>query len=153
MIRVWRKLRLVLALDSSSIAILAEAYIYLIWARVLMWQPFAKLAPSLGLPMQETSTLRRKSDQPVLRRASHAIAIMSKYTVWESTCLIRAIAAMKMLERRKVGSTLYLGTAKDPEGNLIAHAWLRSGSTVITGGEVMQDYTIVGKFAKEMSGA
>ena len=38
---------------------------------------------------------------------------MSRYTFWESQCLVKAIAGMKMLERRHIESTLYLGTAKD----------------------------------------
>ena len=52
---------------------------------------------------------------------------MSRYTFWESQCLVKAIAGMKMLEKRNIESTLYLGTAKDEKGELIAHAWLRSG--------------------------
>ena len=56
---------------------------------------------------------------------------MSKYTFWESQCLVKAIAGMKMLERRQIESTLYLGTAKDELGKLIAHAWLRSGPFIL----------------------
>ena len=58
---------------------------------------------------------------------SQAIHIVSKYTFWESQCLVKAIAAMRMLEKRGIESTLYLGTAKDESGKIIAHAWLRSG--------------------------
>ena len=36
-----------------------------------------------------------------------------------------------MLEKRHIESTLYLGTAKDNHGELIAHAWLRSGSFML----------------------
>ena len=64
---------------------------------------------------------------------------MSRYTFWESQCLVKAIAAMKMLERRQIESTLYLGTAKDENGKLIAHAWLRSGPFYITGAEGMEN--------------
>jgi hypothetical protein len=59
------------------------------------------------------------------------------------------MAAMKMLEKRKIDSTLYLGTAKDENGGLIAHAWLRSGPFYITGAEVMDRFTVVSKFSKE----
>ena len=55
---------------------------------------------------------------------------------------------MKMLERRQIESTLYLGTAKDESGKLIAHAWLRSGPFYITGAEGMEKFTVVSKFAK-----
>ena len=47
---------------------------------------------------------------------------------------------MKMLERRKIESTLYLGTAKDENGKMIAHAWLRSGPFYITGAEGMERF-------------
>ena len=57
---------------------------------------------------------------------------------------------MKMLERRNIESTLYLGTAKDLNGKLIAHAWLRSGPLYITGKEGMEKFTEVGKFANSI---
>ncbi|MNR36049.1 hypothetical protein D3C85_1539370 [compost metagenome] len=76
---------------------------------------------------------------------------MSKYTIWDSKCLVRAIAAMKMLHRRQIDSTLYLGTTRDESKKMIAHAWLRSGRYYVTGKEEMERFTVVGKFAK-MSG-
>ena len=78
-----------------------------------------------------------------LKQVSQAINIMSNYTFWESQCLVKAIAAMKMLERRQIESTLYLGTAKDENGKMIAHAWLRSGPFYITGAEGMEKFTVV----------
>jgi hypothetical protein len=77
---------------------------------------------------------------------------MSKYTFWESQCLVKAIAAMKMLEKRNIDSTLYLGTARDESGELVAHAWLRSGPYFVTGSEGKEKYTVVGKFAKKIGG-
>ena len=77
---------------------------------------------------------------------------MSRHTLWESQCLVKAIAGMKMLEKRNIESTLYLGMAKDEKGKLIAHAWLRSGAIYVSGAEVMERFTVVAKFAKEPSG-
>ena len=51
-----------------------------------------------------------------LASISQAIHLMSRYTFWESECLVKAIAGMKMLEKRNIESTLYLGTAKDENG-------------------------------------
>ena len=45
-----------------------------------------------------------------------------------------------MLERRNIESTLYLGTAKDDQGQFIAHAWLRSGPFYLTGAEEMEAF-------------
>ena len=83
---------------------------------------------------------------------------MSRHTFWKSQCLVRAIAAKKMLDRRRIESTLYLGTARDAEGKMIAHAWLRSGPFYVTGAEEMQMFTTVAAFgsdkcAERMEGA
>ena len=52
-----------------------------------------------------------------------------------------------MLRRRGVPGTLYLGMTKNPKGELEAHAWLRSGSAVLTGGGSSNQYTVLAAFA------
>ncbi|EEL21783.1 hypothetical protein bcere0017_34320 [Bacillus cereus Rock1-3] len=128
-----------------------EAFIFLGWARVLKSITFSKVAPSLGDYMNETSVAQIQQHEDTLKEVSEAISIMSRYTFWESQCLVKAIAGMKMLEKRDIESTLYLGTAKDNSGALIAHAWLRSGSFYVTGSEGMEKFTVVGSFAKRLS--
>jgi hypothetical protein len=145
--RPFRKVNIFLSLSFEMKMLLAEAFIFLAVARILKALPFAKVAPSLGLQMEETD-YSMNADSRVLKQISQALHIMSAYTFWESQCLVKAIAGMKMLERRKVESTIYLGTAKDEEGKLIAHAWLRSGSYYISGSEGMERFSVVGKFAK-----
>ncbi|MCT8138138.1 lasso peptide biosynthesis B2 protein [Anaerobacillus sp. CMMVII] len=145
------KLKVFFKLDRKTKLLLVEAYLYLGWARILKVLPFAKVAPSLGIQMEETSLTLKNANKETLRSVSHAIHVMSKYTFWESQCLVKAIAAMRMLEKRGVESTLYLGTAKDTKGILIAHAWLRSGPFYVSGFEGMENFTVVSKFAKKMT--
>ncbi|WP_226038125.1 lasso peptide biosynthesis B2 protein [Aquibacillus saliphilus] len=145
-----RKFKTFLLLDRKLKLLLFESYFYLGWARILKSVPFSKVAPSLGIQMQETTTNNDFANKQLLSSVSQAIHMMSRYTFWESQCLVKAIAAMKMLEKRNVESTLYLGTAKDESGKLVAHAWLRSGSYYITGLEVMKQFTVVSKFAKNV---
>lgn len=147
-----RKLKLLLKLNIKMKLLLLEAYIYLAWARMLKGRSFSKIAPSLGDRMKETSTDLIPEQRKKLAEISQAIHMISSYTFWESECLVKAIAAMKMLKRRKIASTLYLGTAKDKSGELIAHAWLRSGPFYITGAEVKDQFTVVSKFAKLCEG-
>jgi hypothetical protein len=52
-----------------------------------------------------------------------------------------------MLQRRRIPSTLYFGVAKDPDGNLKAHAWLRSGTQMVTGAAGRKQFTVVATFA------
>ncbi|CAG9613449.1 hypothetical protein BACCIP111899_02664 [Bacillus rhizoplanae] len=148
---IVKKLRIFLSLNTKTKLLFLEAFIFLGWARVLKSIPFSKVAPSLGDHMNETPFTHIQLHREVLKNVSHAIHIMSRYTFWESQCLVKAIAGMKMLEKRQIESTLYLGTAKDDNEKLIAHAWLRSGPFYVTGSEGMEKFTVVGKFAKRIS--
>lgn len=145
---IIKKVRMVFSLDLKTLILFLEAFIYLGLARVVILVPFSKVAPSLGVQMEETSNIQHDLEKDELIKVRHAIKIISRYTFWESKCLVRAIAAMKMLERRHIESTLYLGTTRDDTGKMIAHAWLRSGSCYITGAEGMESFVVVGKFAK-----
>ncbi|MDM5211568.1 lasso peptide biosynthesis B2 protein [Peribacillus sp. NJ4] len=147
---IVKKAHTFLRLNFKTKLLYIEAFLHLGRARYLKSISFSKVAPTLGEQMKESSyDLNEAADKEVLANVSRAINIMSRYTIWESQCLVKAMAAMKMLEKRKMDSTLYLGTAKDGNGELIAHAWLRSGSFYITGAEVMDRFTVVSKFSKE----
>ncbi|PFX87215.1 stage V sporulation protein S [Bacillus toyonensis] len=148
---IVKRLRVFLLLNMETKLLFLEAFIFLGWARVLKSITFSKVAPSLGDYMNETSVAQIQQHEDTLKEVSEAISIMSRYTFWESQCLVKAIAGMKMLEKRDIESTLYLGTAKDNSGALIAHAWLRSGSFYVTGSEGMEKFTVVGSFAKGLS--
>ena len=148
--RTIRRIRLLLTFDKTTVLLFAEAFLMLGWARIMMLFKFAKIAPTLGLKSRETAEDYRKDDIRPIKNITSAIHVVSRYTPWDSKCLVRAIAGMKMLERRRINSTLYLGTAKDENGRMIAHAWLRSGPFYISGADVMNRFVIVEKFAKEV---
>lgn len=140
------------SMDMKTKLLLVESFFYLGLGRFLKAIPFSRVAPLLGKYMEETTFIPTEMNKKVLSSVSQAIQMMSRYTFWESQCLVKAIAAMKMLEKRNIESTLYLGTARDESGKLIAHAWLRSGPYYITGFEEMERFTVVGKFAKKIGG-
>jgi len=144
-----KKIRTFFSLDIGTLILFVEASLYLGWARILICMPFSKITSSLGVERDETP-LTVLENKEILKRVANAIDIMSNHMLWECKCLVRAIAALKMLERRKVECTLYLGTAKDESGNMIAHAWLRSGPFYITGAEGMERFTVVGSFANRV---
>jgi hypothetical protein len=143
------KVKVFLSYDNNTKLLFMESFFFLAWARILKSLPFTKVAPSLGEQMLETIYEPNTTNEKIVKHISQAISVTSRYTFWESKCLVQAIAAMKMLNRRKIDSTLYLGTAKDEKGRFIAHAWLRSGPYYLTGAEGMEKFTIVGYFAKK----
>lgn len=145
---MWNKLKAFAALPMARKKLYAEAFFYLGWARILKLIPFARVAPRLGTRMAETPHDHPGKDEQAIRSVSQAVRSMSRYTWWESMCLVQAIAALKMLEKRGVASTLYLGTSRNASGQMVAHAWLRSGTIYLTGYEQMQQFTVVALFGK-----
>ena len=129
--------------------LLVEAAAWLGIARLaVLLLPFRWLAPRFGRKMAESpASDPREAD--VGRRVAWAVRIASRHTPWHNKCLGEAIAGKAMLRRRGVASTLYLGLAKAESGGLEAHAWLRCGSRILTGGGLSQSYTVVATFAEE----
>lgn len=132
--------------------LLLESYLFLAWARILKSMPFRWVAPSLGTPMAETPREGDAAEEAAVRDVSRMLHMASRHCWWEYACMVRAIAAMKMLQRRGIASTLYLGTAKNAAGDMIAHAWLRSGSAIVTGGEEMNGFSVAGIFGRWAKG-
>jgi hypothetical protein len=54
------------------------------------------------------------------------------------------MTARKLLMKKHISSTLYLGVGKDND-QMIAHAWLRCGNMYVTGGDG-KNYSMVAKF-------
>ena len=96
-----KKMKVFITLDNKTKSLLIEAFFCLAWARILKAVPFSKVAPTLGVFMNETPIKFNESNRVIARDISEAIHIMCGYTLWESQCLVKAIAAMKMLERRQ----------------------------------------------------
>ena len=144
--KVRRRVRSFIAYPVDLKWMYVEAYFYLAWARILKLIPFVKTAPYLGEHMRETSFTCTIEHELLQRKVSKAVHAMSRVTWWESQCLVKAVAAMKMLKRRGVESTLYLGSGRDESGAMIAHAWLRSGSYYVTGNERLDRYAVVAVF-------
>lgn len=142
-----RQIRSFIRLNNQMKCLVLESFIMLAWARYKKSKNFSDVASTLGERMTETTFQINVQDKKTSKLISRAIHLASPHTFWESQCLVKAMAGMKMLERRGIESTLYLGTAKDETG-LIAHSWLRSGDFYVSGAEVMERFTVVEKFAK-----
>lgn len=111
--------------------------------------PFRWLTPILGKHMQESPAKEASVKFETARRVGRVIETVSRYTPWESKCLVQAIVGKIMLRRRGIANTLYLGVGKDEKKSLTAHAWLRCGETILTGGQGLEQFAIVGKFADD----
>ena len=148
---VFKKFR---KLPRTEKMLLMEAFYRLLTARLaILIFPFRKIAPRLGVHMQETPTAEQPQYTRILLQIRQAVRRASRYTPWESACLVQAIAGKRMLKRRNIPSTLYLGLTKSEKEKekkkLKAHAWLRSGNIILLGqkGFNLSAFTVVSTFA------
>ncbi|MFA9457488.1 lasso peptide biosynthesis B2 protein [Halalkalibacter sp. AB-rgal2] len=147
---MFQALNTFMKLDFHRKLLFIEAFTFLAIARTLKLLPFATVSKWLGEQHAESAFCHSKETNQLVDDIALAIEVMSRYTFWESKCLVQAIAAMKMLERRRVSSTLYLGVMKEKQGQMAAHAWLRSGSYYVSGADEMERYTVVQTFSKQI---
>jgi hypothetical protein len=97
--------------------------------------PFRRLAPGLGAPQRETPPTISAAHRAVAVEVSWAVQAAARHSHLGFVCLPQALTARRMLRRRRIASTLYLGVAPgtDNSAALAAHAWLRAGDKIVTG--------------------
>ena len=117
--------------------LLARAVFALGLARAeLVFMPFPKLVERLaGFEGQEGT------DIELLKRVSYAVNAAAGSVPWRSDCFPRAIAAYRLLKGFGIGSTIHLGVERGGERDLLGHAWVTSGDTVVVGGADLDRYT------------
>lgn len=116
----------------------------------VLFIPFRKLASIAGNYNQESDDQLSEAQVNIVNELGWISEVVSRHTPWMSKCLVKALTTLLMLKRRKISSTVYLGVAKDQESNLVAHAWLRSGRIIVTGGQGAIKFTQVAKFASNV---
>ena len=112
--------------------------------------PFRWIAKTLGEKEDPPADIDRtsKANDLELNRIGWTIRRISDHTPWKSNCLAQAITAQKMLARRNRSSELYFGLKRGDEGKMEAHAWLKSGDTILTGGSGLEPFAVVAVFRK-----
>jgi hypothetical protein len=142
-------LRTARGLKGQEWRLLVEAGALLVVARLAVWfVPFRRVAARLGEEMAESPAEITEEQREAALPIGWAVRTLGRRLPWMSQCLVQAVVATWMLQRRRIPSTLYFGLAKDPDAGLKAHAWVRSGSQILTGAKGHQDYNVVATFAE-----
>ena len=108
----------------------------------LLKRPFSQIASKIGTEQFETE--RIPQNMAIIRNVNSAVTKVCTHTPWQSQCLVQALTAKKLLNKRSLPCTLYMGVAKDESNQLIAHAWLRCGNVYVTGGHNKDRFTVTG---------
>lgn len=103
-----------------------------------------ELQKRFGVEGQESPDKEPLEVYRYAHRVAYAVNTICSRTAWESKCLVRALVAQRLLKRKKINSTLYLG-CKMGENKMLAHAWIRCGEMYVSGGDG-EGYGMVAKF-------
>jgi len=114
----------------------------------IYFYPGNKLHRYLGELNEETGVEIPPIEQrSYIKLVSNRVARVAHRVPWESKCLVQGMTAQRLLRRKKIKSTLYLGVGRDKDDNnkMMAHAWVRCGPYSVCGG-TGEDYAVVAKF-------
>ena len=146
MLRCFKKLLFEFSLEDKIL--FTEAFFLTgIMRFKILYVPFNKLKTKLGTYNEESAKEISKEEYKMALKIRNAVVNTSRYTPWESLCLVQSMTVQKMLERRNISSTLYLGVNKDSNNEMKAHSWIRCGQIYVTGGNG-SGYATVAKFCK-----
>jgi hypothetical protein len=88
-----------------------------------------------------------KENQAIAQTIATVINGLSRRTPWPSTCLVKVIAAHKMLSKISIPHTLHFGVQKVTPGKIKAHAWLSVGNKILIGGDNADGFVEISKIA------
>jgi len=128
--------------------LLIETTFWLLLSRlVIMILPFRWVMWTCGIQHTQSPEAIPNEKKPIVEHISWAIDAVRWAAPLDSNCLARSIVGKRLLHRRGLSSTLYLGVSKSDPQTLIAHAWLRCGNIYVTGEREHEEFTIVATFA------
>lgn len=98
----------------------------------ILHEEFKNYAPEIGTFKYETPVIR--IGEQCIEDTAWAVHAACSRVKWDSKCLDQALTAKKMLNKRGLPCTLYMGLKMDEKNEMSAHAWLRCGDRFVTGG-------------------
>lgn len=112
---------------------------------VLAVVPFRTIAARLGRLGAEPAYPAQPEKGEELRLVSSAIRTAARHLPGTYQCLPQALAAQRMLHRRRIASTLCFGVGRQEEG-LAFHAWVKHAQTFVTGAFAPGSYQVLATF-------
>lgn len=121
-------LRKFIQLPGDEKLLLFEAVVLLFFSKVFLLFPFRYCIRRL----RPEAEMRGTPDPLMLTKIHDAVARANRLALWKNVCLVKTFAARFMLQRRNIGSVMYLGLQLKNGKELVAHAWLVSAEMFIT---------------------
>jgi hypothetical protein len=149
---VWDEFDRYRRLPGSRRRLLREAVFALALARIAMaCLPFRRIAAWLGTPGTETPSTATRAQVRLAAQIGWAVGALAGRVPWDARCLAQALAATWMLRRRGLEGTVSFGADRGESRQLLAHAWLRFGPRLVTGGAGHERFKIFTTFARKQA--
>jgi hypothetical protein len=110
--------------------------------------PFRRIAAWLGTPGAESPATATAEEIHMAQEIGWAVGALSRRVPWDGRCLAQALAATGMLRRRRLEGTVSFGARRGESAGFDAHAWLRFGSCMVTGGPGHESFQAFTTFAR-----
>lgn len=121
-------LKKIVHLPKDEKILFVEAVFFLFFSKVYLFFPFRYCIKSLR-PSEEMIAM---AEPVLLIKIRIAVARANKLAFWKNVCLVKSFAARFMLQRRNVGSVMYLGLHYKNQKELVGHAWLIADEIFVT---------------------
>lgn len=133
-------------------------------------RPFARIAVKLGHAQHESPHVAEPAALAYAQDIAWATAVLARRQPWSATCFAQALAAQSLLSDKGYRYTVYFGVAREQVATdapmsawhrlaarlmrhqrvgepFAAHAWLRVGSLIVTGGPQHAHFQTIASFA------
>jgi len=146
---VWNDLKRYARIPRTRRRLLWEALGALTIARGAMaLLPFRRIAAWLGTLGAESPATAAPEEIRSAEEVGWAVGVLARRVPWDGRCMAQALAATGMLRRRGLEGTVSFGARRGESAGFDAHAWLRLGSCVVTGGPGHQRFKTFTTFAR-----
>jgi hypothetical protein len=149
---VWNDLKRYGRISPAQRGLLWEAIAALAMARIaLACVPFSRIAAWLGTAGAESPATVTLDQAQAAEAVGWAVSALARRVPWDGRCFAQALAATAMLRRRGVDGTVSFGVCEGTSAGFEAHAWLRVGPLMVTGGAGHERFNAFTTFARGKS--
>lgn len=149
---MWNDLKRFGRISWAQRGLLWEAFAALAVARIaLACVPFSRIARWLGTAGAESAATVTPEQAQAAEAVGWAVSALARRVPWDGRCFAQALAATAMLRRRGVDGTVSFGVREGATAGFEAHAWLRVGARMVTGGAGYERFKAFTTFARVKS--
>lgn len=135
-------------LQKEDKKIVIECIIYTgLYRFILLFYSFNRIAPMMGKHRTSSPMEINEEDMVLCRKVGAYILKVSRSVPWKCECFVKALVVQRILAKRSIATTLYLGVKRDRNNDIQGHAWLRAGKYIITGDKEKDEFVEVGRFS------